>query len=135
MFNLGPPIGFGLSYLIGLVSNDLFGPDWRYTLRFTQILLILMLLLILAAYQEPVRGGQVEQRGESDVTTDGLNNQPDSLVNDLKKLLANKTYVLLVVCWTLGLASLGAFSWYSSSIIQYSLNDLVQSDSGIFFIK
>jgi MFS family permease len=108
---LGPPIGFGLSYLIGLISHDWFGSDWRYTLRFTQIILILILILTLTCYVEPSRG----HHGESEIKS-------NSFIVDMKILFYNKTYILMIFCWTFGIGSLGAFSWWSSSIIDYSLN-------------
>ena len=95
VINLGPPIGTGLAYLIGLVAKDLAPNDWRFSMRFTPILLIIILIAVIFCYIEPDRDNK-----ESD-------HIPSSFLDDLKVLLKNKTYILLLFSWTAGLASLG----------------------------
>ena len=122
LFNFGPPVGYGLAYLIETIAKDIWPNDWRYTLRITPFILCLTLILIVVAYVEPERfkfkspDQQIENKG---------------FIKDLKILIQNKTYILLICCWTLGLASLGAFSWWSSSMIDYSLRNKRLSPSSI----
>jgi MFS family permease len=100
LFNLGPPVGTGLSYLIGTVSKDLHPNDWRWCLRFTPVFLTFILFLILLAYIDPKR---------NDSQSTSSNYQQRTFMNDLKILFRNKTYVLLIISWTCGLASLSNF--------------------------
>jgi len=97
LFNLGPPVGTGLSYLIGTISKDLHTNDWRWCLRFTPVYLTFILFLILLSYIDPKR---------IDSQTTSSSDQQRTFKNDLKTLFKNKTYVLLIISWTCGLASL-----------------------------
>ena len=100
LFNFGPPVGYGLAYLIRAVANDLWPHDWRFTLRFTPFVLILALLIILVAYVEP-------ERSKSNIEDDDVETNKRGFFKDMKVLLKNKTFILITFAWTFGLASLG----------------------------
>ena len=109
LFNFGPPVGYGMAYLIETLAKDLWPNDWRFTLRFTPFILFLTLLLIIVGYVEPERlksNVNVEGRGRGEGEADGLV-EKRGFFDDLKILSKNKTYILLIVSWTLGLTSLG----------------------------
>lgn len=109
LFCLGPPLGTGLSYLISIIAKDIKPDDWRYSMRITPILLFLILILIFLTYIEPSRGNEQ------------IVKKSNRFLDDLKQLAKNKTYILLNLSWTLGLGSLGGFTWWSPTLIDYSL--------------
>lgn len=96
-FNMGPPIGTGLAYLIGLLAKDLNKSDWRYSMRFTPIILFVVFIIIIICYVEP-------ERAQNNTTNQNDNRK---FSQDLKDLCRIKTYVLLAFCWTAGLTVLG----------------------------
>ena len=101
LFNFGPPVGYGLAFLIETVAKDLWPNDWRFTLRLTPFILVLTLLIIIVGYEEPKRLKAKEENG--------VESEKRGFLDDLKILSKNKTYILLIVSWTLGLTSLGKF--------------------------
>lgn len=97
IYFMGPPIGVGLSYVLSLVSKKTVSEDdWRYVMRFTPVLLFLVLIIILIGYKEPKRTSNTQR----------------TFKNDLISLLKNKTYLLLVFTWVCGIASLGMSLFY-----------------------
>lgn len=92
---MGPPMGTGLAYLISLIANDLKPNNWRFSMQFTPFLLAFILFIILIGYIEPKRGNQLNRSTNS------------RFIDDIKELIKNKTYILLLFSWTAGLASLG----------------------------
>ena len=112
LFNMGAPMGYGVAYLIATISKQIKPDDWRYSMRLTPFILTFILVLILIAYQEPVRGRVNKEKGQIVVNSDeaGVETfRKQSYKNDLKLLLKNKTYILLAFSWLFGLTSLGKF--------------------------
>jgi MFS family permease len=110
LFYLGPPLGVGLAFLIANTIGDLIPSDWRYAMRFTPILLIFLLILIVFVFKEPERSR-------------GTSKQPRTLESGKlwKQLLKNKTYVLTVLSASLAVCTVVGFSWWSPSYITYML--------------
>ncbi|CAF1004581.1 unnamed protein product [Brachionus calyciflorus] len=113
LFCMGPPLGTGLSYLIGILSKDLEPDDWRFSMRITPFALLLILISILTGYFEPKRGKDLK------ITNNDSNSS--SFSQDLKILIKNKTFILLSLCWITGIGALSGFSWWSPTLIDYSL--------------
>ena len=88
-------MGTGLAYLISLIANDLKPNNWRFSMHFTPFLLAFILFIILIGYIEPKRGNQLNRSTNS------------RFIDDIRALIKNKTYILLLFSWTAGLASLG----------------------------
>lgn len=100
LFSMGPALGIALAYIIGLISSQAAPNDWRWSMRFTPLLLILVLVMIWIFYEEPERAVTV------------INNAPKqrSYSSDIKILIKNRTYLLLVFSWAFGLSSYGTNS-------------------------
>jgi MFS family permease len=93
LFNFGPPVGYGLAYLIESVAKDLWPNDWRYTLRLTPFILTESTMV-------------KSEKGVEEILTSNENDKRGFL-NDMKILLKNKTFIIITFAWTFGLASLG----------------------------
>ena len=117
IFCMGPPIGVGLSYLIGIISKDIEPTDWRFSMRITPCILLFILLIIIFGYIEPRH--RIETETEINMTSDKT--EKTTFIDDLKILLKNKTYILLSLCWILGIGGVSGFSWWSPTLIDYSL--------------
>ncbi len=114
LFNFGPPVGYGLAYLIESVAKDVWPNDWRYTLRLTPFILALTLLIIVVGYTEPERFNSTKKmnrvgKNDDDEVQDEIETKMEkrSFLDDLKILSKNRTYILLIASWTFGLTSLG----------------------------
>ena len=111
LFNMGPPLGIGLSYIIGVLSKELVSDDWRYSMRFTPFFLIFILILILIGYVEPPKANSKIENEEEQTLLD--KNAASAVlkkrkyIQDVKILFKNRTYVLLVLAWACGLTSYG----------------------------
>jgi MFS transporter, Spinster family, sphingosine-1-phosphate transporter len=137
VFNLGPPIGFGLSYLIGITAKELNSDDWRYSMRFTPFVLVITLLIIIFGYMDP-RSLQAQKKNKKpyfDMTESEENKGGRTFTGDLAVLCKNKTYLCLLFSWTFGLSSLGGFSWWSSSFLDYSLKSASLSFNAVTNFK
>lgn len=111
LFNMGSPIGTGLAYLISLVAKDINPNDWRLSMRFTPFLLAFILVIILLCFVDP----RVDSRSTN-------NNEPKTnFFDDVKALIKNKTYVLLLFSWTAGLASLGILYVLQIKLNRYTI--------------
>ena len=103
IFNFGPPVGTGLAYLVGTVAKDIWPTDWRYTLRFTPFILVATLVIIVVAYVEPERLKKAPTNLKSELDV----KEKSGFLQDMKILFKNKSFMLFVISWTFGLASLG----------------------------
>lgn len=138
LFCMGSPLGTGLSYLIGILAKDYFPDDWRYSMRITPFFLLFILIVILIGYVEPTRGAEKVQEVEQDestieadeehcIETSSMlkkeNSKPKSFLDDLNILFQNKTYILFNLTSTMSVGAYVAFSWWSPSLIDYSLRN------------
>ncbi|CAF1004559.1 unnamed protein product [Brachionus calyciflorus] len=125
IFCLGSPLGTGVSYLIGIVSKNVFPNDWRFAMRITPVYTFIVLLTIFIGYLEPERGAVSVDEVDSTEEHFSINKRSQSkhFLNDLKILFTNKTYLLLIFTWTTTLAAYVGFSWWSPTIIDYSLRN------------
>jgi MFS family permease len=102
IFGLGPPMGIGLSYIIGILSNVVVSDDWRWAMRFTPLLLVVILIVLLTGYIDPPRG-----KKKLGVNGEVLEEEKRSFFYDCSILFKNKSYMLLVFTWAFGLSSYG----------------------------
>jgi MFS transporter, Spinster family, sphingosine-1-phosphate transporter len=143
MFNLGPPLGFGLSYLVGITAKELNSDDWRYSLRFTPFVLIVTLVTILVGYKDPRKLTKTKAAGsvssidawDSVGGSSELNSSSRTFKSDVIALCKNKTYLCLLFSWTFGLSSLCGFNWWSSSFLDYTLKNASLSYNAVANFK
>ena len=128
LFYLGPPIGTGLSFLIGNTIRDLFPSDWRYAMQFTPMLLFVLLVGVIFLFEEPERTKAVYYSELNEI-------KPHTFVHNLKELFSNQTYILLVVSTACGIASIVGFNWWAPTYISYLLKSQLKSDEQEFEIK
>ncbi|RMZ93100.1 spinster [Brachionus plicatilis] len=125
IFCLGSPLGTGVSYLIGIVSKNVYPHDWRFSMRITPVYTFLVLIAVFVGYQEPARDlvsiEQLDSTEEHFSITKRTNSK--HFLDDLKILFTKKTYILLMFTWTTNLAAYVGFSWWSPTIIDYSLKN------------
>ena len=125
IFCLGSPLGTGVSYLIGIVSKNVYPDDWRFSMRITPVYTFLVLIAVFIGYEEPARDimaiEQLDSSGEHFSIT--KRNDSKHFLDDLKILFTKKTYILLMITWTTNLAAYVGFSWWSPTIIDYSLKN------------
>lgn len=119
VFYMGPPLGVGLAFLIANTIRDLFPDDWRHAMQFTPIILLILTLLLVFAFQEP-------GRSMSDA---------DQSLNGLKELLAKRTYALLVLSASCAVCALVGFNWWSPTYIVYNLKARSEGVEDIFEVK
>lgn len=110
-YTIGPGIGVGMAYFISLVAKDIRPTDWRFSMRITPAVLIITLIVIILAYIEPERH---RKAGESKPLLDGsdeskIEPRRKTFLRDIKVIWKNKTFMLLVVSWTCGLATVGKY--------------------------
>jgi MFS family permease len=101
-----PPIGTGLSFIISVLSKDYISSDWRYVMRFTPFILGIVLIALLTVYVEPER--------KIDESSREMSVGKREYKKDVRLLMRNKTYLLLVLAWVFGLSSLGMFRLFLS---------------------
>lgn len=110
LFNLGVPFGYGLGYFIGIVAKEIEPNDWRVAMRITPFILVVILILIVTVYREPVRGGGSESNAltvnEGQIVETKALDVKQSYSSDLKVLIKNKTYILLTLACIFALTSL-----------------------------
>lgn len=113
-YTVGPGLGTGIAYFISLVAKDIRPDpkDWQLSMRITPVFLLITLLAIIFAYIEPERS-----RNKNEMTSllespelDGAMAAPkkrSTFLKDLKLVFKNRTFFMLVICWTAGLATVG----------------------------
>ena len=102
VFNLSPPLGTGFSYSVAVACKSLFPGDWRYSMRFTPILLAILLVVIIFAYIEPER--RKKKAVESSVNNETVKRE---YKKDVLTLMRNRSYLLLMFSWLFCLSALG----------------------------
>lgn len=111
LFYLGPPLGTGFAYVLANTIRQLFPNDWRFVLRFTPGLILILLILIIVFFHEQPK--LVQQSTQS------------SLTQSLNELFHNRTYIRLVLASSCIAASLVGFNWWSPTYISYILKSNV----------
>jgi MFS family permease len=106
-YTVGPGIGAGLAYMISLIAKDLFPNDWRYAMRFSPFVLVVVFFIILFAYIEPERAASKETPLEESAEIKSNHKRKSNFLKDLKVIIKNRTLVMLVFSWTGGLATVG----------------------------
>lgn len=112
MFYLGPPVGVGVAFLIANTIRDLVPDDWRWSMRFTPALLILLTTLIYFFFHEP-------ERTKSSNRLSPI--YPSTTRSAIAQLITNRTYVLIVFASSFAVCTLVGFNWWSPSLISYAL--------------
>jgi MFS family permease len=120
LFYLGPPLGTGIAFLLANTIEDFIGvSDWRYVMRLTPFVLFLFFVLILFIFNN-----ETSQKLQ-------YNNEYHSFLNDLKLLLKNKTYILILLSTACLISSLVAFNWWSPTYLTYILKSQSKTDEEI----
>ena len=107
LFYLGPPLGTGLAFLLATYTRTLFPDDWRFALRGTPFILCPLIIILPFLF-----------RTES---TRPTRRRPNSYMKDLKSLILNRTYVLMVLASSCAITALVGFNWWAPSYIEYFL--------------
>lgn len=114
-YTVGPGLGGAIAYFISLVAKDIRPNDWRFSMRVTPVMTIFTLIWIIFAYIEPERhrrgGGELkplmEDANGHHQETKAIEPRRKTFLKDLKVIVKNKTFILLVFSWTAGLATVG----------------------------
>jgi predicted MFS family arabinose efflux permease len=115
LFYLGPPLGTGFAYVLANTIRQWFPNDWRFVLRFTPGLILILLILIMLFFHEQPKC--LQQSSQS------------SLSQCINELLRNRTYIRLVIASSCIAASLVGFNWWSPTFISYILKSNVNVDA------
>uniref|UniRef100_A0A1I7ULH1 MFS domain-containing protein n=1 Tax=Caenorhabditis tropicalis TaxID=1561998 RepID=A0A1I7ULH1_9PELO len=110
LFYFAIPVGSGLGFIAGskiaLLTNS-----WQWGVRFSPIVGIACLALMVFLFEEPVRGAcdGARQSGEE-----------DSLREDLRYLLSIKTFYLVTLASTAAFFTIGAMTWWTPEFVGYA---------------
>lgn len=108
VFYFAIPVGSGLGF-IGGSTVALWTGDWRWGVRFTPLLGVIFLVLIVMGLEEPKRGQAEHAQLES-----------STLLEDLKYLLRVPTYLLTTLGFTSVVFCVGAASWWAPRLMTYA---------------
>ncbi|CAJ0942389.1 unnamed protein product, partial [Mesorhabditis belari] len=108
IFYFAVPVGSGLGYIGGAYVSLWFG-GWQWGVRFTPILGVLCLILLIVFIEEPTRGASEHAHVES-----------SSIRQDLAYLWSIKTYRLNTVAFTCVVFAVGALSWWAPTLITHA---------------
>ncbi|XP_022672191.1 protein spinster homolog 3-like isoform X3 [Varroa destructor] len=107
IFYYAIPIGSGLGYMVGSYIA-IWSGKWYWALRITPILGTTATLLILFVLREP-------PRGEAD---GGVHISTTSIIEDVKDLAGNMSYIWSTLGFTAATFALGAMSWWAPDFIE-----------------
>eukprot|EP00096_Caligus_rogercresseyi_P008223 TRINITY_DN26710_c0_g1_i1.p1 TRINITY_DN26710_c0_g1~~TRINITY_DN26710_c0_g1_i1.p1 ORF type:complete len:467 (+),score=76.24 TRINITY_DN26710_c0_g1_i1:30-1430(+) len=112
-FYFAIPVGSGLGYIVGDKVGQLAG-DWRWGLRVTPVLTLIGILLMFFFLLDPERG-----------TTEGVKTSKTksntSILDDLKYLLKNKSYILVTIAYTFLTFATGALTWWGPLLVESAI--------------
>ncbi|KAK6026024.1 transporter, major facilitator family protein [Ostertagia ostertagi] len=108
VFYFAIPVGSGLGF-IGGSSIALWTGSWQWGVRFTPLIGVLFLILIIFGLEEPKRGQAEHAQIE-----------PSTLLQDLKYLISVRTYVLTTFGFTSVVFCVGAASWWTPQLMTYA---------------
>ena len=106
VFYFAIPIGSGLGYMVGAGLSSLF-KGWWWALRLTPILGTVAIVLIMCVLREP-------PRGQAD---GGVQLSRTSMIEDLRDLFTNKSFILSTLGFTAATFALGAMSWWAPNFM------------------
>lgn len=109
VFNIAVPAGSGLGYIVGSYIAQAFS-DWRWALRFTPVLGIVCVFLLILLVREPARGAI--DGGELLKNT--------KWIQDVREIFKVKSFVLTTLAFTWVAFALGALSWWAPKYLQYA---------------
>ena len=124
LFYLGPPLGVGLGFLFANTVRDLLVDDWRWTLRFTPGVVLLLTVLVIILFEEPERA-KSNRSGVNAIGNSGL----------ARTLFSNRTYILIVLASSFAVCTLVGFNWWAPSFITYMLASDFHTEEHIFSRK
>ncbi|CAF4004426.1 unnamed protein product [Rotaria sp. Silwood2] len=108
IFNIATPVGGGLGYIVGAYVTVAFHGDWRWALRFTPVLGIICVILLIVLVRDPVRGG-----------ADGVHIlKRDNWFFDIRKIFKVKSFILTTLGFTWVAFALGSLSWWGPRFLQ-----------------
>lgn len=122
LFYLGPPVGVGLGFLVANTIRNLLKDDWRWSMRVTPGVLLVLTLATVFFFHEP------ERRPETTNPTQITPLRGSSLT----RLVHNRTYILIVLASSFAVCTLVGFNWWSPSLIAYMLVSDLQSPEAIY---
>lgn len=102
LFFFAIPVGSGLGYVVGSQVAHAFG-DWKWAMRITPGLGLASVVAVLFVLQEP-------ERGQSEGT---VHLEKSSIINDLRYLAKNRSFVLSTIGFTCVCYATGAMAWWS----------------------
>ncbi|CAP24437.2 Protein CBG03564 [Caenorhabditis briggsae] len=110
VFYFAIPVGSGLGFIAGSGMATLTG-SWQWGVRFSPIVGLICMGLMIFLLEEPVRG-----------SCDGARQTGDnaSWWDDVKYLVSIKTFCLATVASVASLFSIGAMSWWTPEFIESS---------------
>ncbi|VDM37317.1 unnamed protein product [Toxocara canis] len=115
-FYFAAPLGSGFGYMFGSLMNSLLN-SWVWGLRFTPILGVICLILIVSTIREPQRG---EAEAATGATTVDLI-EKSSYCSDIISLLKIPTYVSASVAYTAVVFVMVSLSWWGPTSICYAV--------------
>nr|CDJ87319.1 Major facilitator superfamily MFS-1 domain containing protein [Haemonchus contortus] len=108
VFYFAIPVGSGLGF-IGGSTIALWTGSWQWGVRFTPIIGVFFLILIIFGLEEPARGQAEHAQIE-----------PSTLMQDLKYLMSVRTYLLTTLGFTTVVFCVGAASWWTPQLMTYA---------------
>ena len=122
LFFFAIPVGSGLGYVVGSQMASAFG-SWQWALRVTPPLGIISVLLVIFVLKEPARGESETSSGELSSSSDQPTNSSShpvshSILQDLKCLASNRSYIWSTAGFTCVCFAIGALSWWSADYME-----------------
>ncbi|VDK65437.1 unnamed protein product, partial [Anisakis simplex] len=114
-FYFAIPVGSGVGYMVGSTLASAFG-GWEWGVRFTPILGVVCLILIIFIIEEPKRGQAelaINQKSETSLVS-------TSYLKDMSALCKIPTYVSSVFAYTAVVFVTGTLSWWGPTAISHS---------------
>jgi MFS family permease len=123
LFFFAIPVGSGLGYVVGSQMAKAFG-KWQWALRVTPPLGIISVVFIMFVMKEPVRGEA--EANPNDLSSSNTNDHQHqtlalhhhSILEDIRALSRNRSYIWSTLGFTCVCFAIGALSWWSSDYMQ-----------------
>jgi len=118
IFYFAIPVGSGLGYVVGQGLSAAFG-SWHWALRGTPILGAVAVLGIVFFLKDPPRG---ESEGHEQL-------KATSYTQDLKSLMANKSFILTTLGFTCVTFCTGALGWWGNLFLVDAVKSMADVES------